>query len=181
MTYREAVRETARQLRAAGIENETAESLFLLEFACGMERKDYLLSQMEEMPPEQWGTVSGGRGKALRAHSAAASDRGTGVYGASLYGEQACADPASGYGSPGGGGAEDPPVWLAAGTGTAARRSGQWGSCTGESFGVLDLCTGSGCIAVSLKALCPQIQVSAADLSADALFGGAGKRTEKPY
>ena len=43
------------------------------------------------------------------------------------------------------------------------------GEAAQEKLRVLDLCTGSGCIAVSLKALCPQIQVSAADLSADAL------------
>lgn len=34
---------------------------------------------------------------------------------------------------------------------------------------VLDLCTGSGCIAVSLKKLCPDIAVTASDLSEEAL------------
>ena len=168
MTYREAVRETAGQLRAAGIENETAESLFLLEFACGMERKDYLLSQMEEMPPEQW-----------ERYRAAAAKRCGHIPLQHLTGEQEFMGlpftvnrhvliPR-----------QDTEVLVE--EALKILRSG-WpqeqelqpdgqasGEAAQEKLRVLDLCTGSGCIAVSLKALCPQIQVSAADLSADAL------------
>ncbi len=39
----------------------------------------------------------------------------------------------------------------------------------GRQTKVLDLCTGSGCIAVSLKKLCPGIEVTASDLSGEAL------------
>ena len=39
----------------------------------------------------------------------------------------------------------------------------------GRPVRVLDLCTGSGCLAVSLKLLCPDAVVTAADLSGDAL------------
>ena len=39
----------------------------------------------------------------------------------------------------------------------------------GEAAEVLDLCTGSGCIAVSLKKLCPGIHMEASDLSSEAL------------
>ena len=38
-----------------------------------------------------------------------------------------------------------------------------------DGIRVLDLCTGSGCIAVSLKKLCPDISVTASDLSGEAL------------
>ena len=39
----------------------------------------------------------------------------------------------------------------------------------GRPVRVLDLCTGSGCLAVSLKLFCPDAVVTAADLSGDAL------------
>ena len=45
-----------------------------------------------------------------------------------------------------------------------------------DARGVLDLCTGSGCIAVTLAAERPQAAVWATDLSADALRGGPGQR-----
>ncbi|MCD8108812.1 MAG: peptide chain release factor N(5)-glutamine methyltransferase, partial [Clostridiales bacterium] len=38
-----------------------------------------------------------------------------------------------------------------------------------QKMRVLDLCTGSGCIAVSLKKFCPEIAVTASDISAEAL------------
>ncbi len=39
---------------------------------------------------------------------------------------------------------------------------------------VLDICTGSGCIAISLKVLCPQITVTASDFSKEALQTAKG-------
>lgn len=38
-----------------------------------------------------------------------------------------------------------------------------------ETFRVLDLCTGSGCIGISVKLLCPEVDVVLTDLSEDAL------------
>ena len=34
---------------------------------------------------------------------------------------------------------------------------------------VLDLCTGSGCIGISIQSFCPETKVTAADISEDAL------------
>lgn len=48
------------------------------------------------------------------------------------------------------------------------RETGQSGK-TDRQTKVLDLCTGSGCIAVSLKKLCPGIAVTASDFSEEAL------------
>ncbi len=39
-----------------------------------------------------------------------------------------------------------------------------------KALQVLDLCTGSGCIAISIKALFPEAEVTGSDLSADALL-----------
>jgi release factor glutamine methyltransferase len=39
----------------------------------------------------------------------------------------------------------------------------------GRALNVLDLCTGSGCLAVAIKKNCPACRVTAADISADAL------------
>ena len=38
MTYREARMQAAKQLAAAGVENEAAESWFLMEAVCGISR-----------------------------------------------------------------------------------------------------------------------------------------------
>ena len=147
MTYREAVRETAGQLRAAGIENETAESLFLLEFACGMERKDYLLSKMEEMPPEQW-----------ERYRAAAAKRCGHIPLQHLTGEQEFMGlpftvnrhvliPR-----------QDTEVLVE----EALKRAK-------SGMKILDMCTGSGCILLSVLSNCPSVMGTGVDLSEKAL------------
>lgn len=45
-----------------------------------------------------------------------------------------------------------------------ANKEGQQTACK-----VLDLCTGSGCIGISVKLLCPEVEVTLADISSDAL------------
>ena len=47
MTYREARMQAAKQLAAAGVENEAAESWFLMEAVCGISRSFYLLHEQE--------------------------------------------------------------------------------------------------------------------------------------
>ena len=53
MTYREARMQAAALLKAAGVENEAAESWFLMEAVCGVSRSFYLLHERDEMNPEQ--------------------------------------------------------------------------------------------------------------------------------
>ena len=53
MTYREARMQAAKQLAAAGVENEAAESWFLMEAVCGISRSFYLLHEQEAMDPVQ--------------------------------------------------------------------------------------------------------------------------------
>ena len=53
MTWQECCRQAAGQLTAAGIENAAAESWFLMEAACEINRNFYYLHGNEEMPPEK--------------------------------------------------------------------------------------------------------------------------------
>lgn len=53
MTYRETRMQAAKQLAAAGVENEAAESWFLMEAVCGISRSFYLLHEQEAMDPVQ--------------------------------------------------------------------------------------------------------------------------------
>ena len=53
MTYREARMQAAALLKAAGVENEAAESWFLIEAVCQISRSFYLLHERDEMNPEQ--------------------------------------------------------------------------------------------------------------------------------
>ena len=50
---RENLRAAAKQLAAAGVENEAAESWFLMEAVCGISRSFYLLHEQEAMDPMQ--------------------------------------------------------------------------------------------------------------------------------
>lgn len=53
MTYREARLKAARMLLDADIENESAESWFLMEFVCNITRSFYLLHEQDEIPDDQ--------------------------------------------------------------------------------------------------------------------------------
>ena len=65
MTYREARMQAAALLKAAGVENEAAESWFLIEAVCQISRSFYLLHERDKMNP----------------------DRRTGIYGTALCGQ----------------------------------------------------------------------------------------------
>lgn len=87
MTYREARMQAAALLKAAGVENEAAESWFLIEAVCQISRSFYLLHERDEMNPEQEKGLSGPDGKTLSADAVAVSDRRTGIYGTALCGQ----------------------------------------------------------------------------------------------
>lgn len=153
MTYRQARLEAASRLRDVGVENETAESGFLLEAACGVGMNRFLLCQMDEMTEEE-----------ENAYFALTAKRCERIPLQHLTGEQEFMGlrfkvnehvliPR-----------QDTEVLVE----EAIRILGQ--SAVAEmSMSVLDLCTGSGCIAVSIKSFCPNVNITASDVSKEAL------------
>ncbi|MCD8045077.1 MAG: peptide chain release factor N(5)-glutamine methyltransferase [Clostridiales bacterium] len=158
MTYRAIRTWAAEQLRAAGVENESAESGFLMEYACGMSLGSYLLRQEEEIPEHfaaKYRELVGQRCRRIPLQHLTGVQEFMGLpfevnehvliprQDTELLAEQAL---------------EILRGW------TAPEDAAQI-----QNPRVLDLCTGSGCIAVSLKTLCPQAAVYASDVSPEAL------------
>lgn len=158
MTYRAIRTWAAERLRAAGVENESAESGFLMEYACGMSLGSYLLRQEEEIPEHfaaKYRELVGQRCRRIPLQHLTGVQEFMGLpfevnehvliprQDTELLAEQAL---------------EILHGW------TAAEDAAQI-----QNPRVLDLCTGSGCIAVSLKTLCPQAAVYASDVSPEAL------------
>ncbi|MCD8156869.1 MAG: peptide chain release factor N(5)-glutamine methyltransferase [Clostridiales bacterium] len=163
MTYRAIRTWAAERLRAAGVENESAESGFLMEYACGMSLGSYLLRQGEEIPEHfaaKYRELVGQRCRRIPLQHLTGVQEFMGLpfevnehvliprQDTELLAEQAL---------------EILRGW------TAAEDAAQI-----QNPRVLDLCTGSGCIAVCLKTLCPQAAVWASDVSPEALAVAKG-------
>lgn len=150
MTYREARDKVSGMLAGAGVENETAESWFLMEHACGTERSFYLLHQQEEMPEGE-----------LQAYLELAEKRCQRIPLQHLTGEQ---------------GFMGLPFFVnehvlipRQDTEILVEKALQILKNMEESPRVMDLCTGSGCIAVSIKAYQKNAVVEGFDISREAL------------
>lgn len=147
MIYGEAYRNVQKLLKSAGIENETSDAWFLMEEVCGINRSFYFLHEMEEMPAEQY--------EKLLEIAAKRCERIPLQY---LTGQQEFMGLAFKV---------TPDVLI-------PRQDTEILVETALNYlkpgmKVLDLCTGSGCIAVSLKYYQPEIQMTAADISEPAL------------
>ncbi len=150
LTYRRAREQASLLLAEAGVENEGAESLFLLEAACGMSRTAYLARQMSPMSQEE-----------AKAYAHLVERRCQRIPLQHILGSQSFM------------GLEfqvDERVLiprqdteLLVETALACARDFP------SPLRILDLCTGSGCIAASMKSFCPQAEVWGVDLSAEAL------------
>ena len=150
MTYREARMQAAKQLAAAGVENEAAESWFLMEAVCGISRSFYLLHEQEAMDPVQ-----------EQVYFVLTRQRCGRMPLQYLTGEQEfmglpfCVNehvliPR-----------QDTEVLVEEAIRVIQKEM--------PEAAVLDLCTGSGCIGISIQSFCSNTQVTAADISEDAL------------
>lgn len=156
MTYREAARRIADQLKGAGIENESAESMFLMEYACGVSRSFYLLHQMEEMPETQWERYREAARKRCRHIPLQHLTGEQEFMGIPFLVNEHVLIPR-----------QDTEILVEEALKIVNRDSDSGGN--GRRRNVLDLCTGSGCIAVSLKAFRRDLSVTACDISREAL------------
>lgn len=150
MTYREARMQAAALLKAAGVENESAESWFLMEAACQINRSFYLLHEWDEMSPEQ-----------EKDYLKLTEKRCQRMPLQYLTGEQEF------MGLPF---AVNEHVLIPRqDTEVLVEETIQILKNEMSDADVLDLCTGSGCIGISIQSFCPETKVTAADISEDAL------------
>ena len=150
MTYREGRNMVADQLAAAGVENETAESWFLMEAACKIKRSYYLIHEQDEMGPEQekaYLELTRRRCQRMPLQYLTGEQE---FMGLSFYVNEHVLIPR-----------QDTEVLVE----EAIRIIRQ----DLPDAKVLDLCTGSGCIGISIQSFCPDVTVTGADISQEAL------------
>lgn len=150
MTRKEIREETACRLREAGIEEYEYETWMLLEWKLGVDRAEYFMDPDAEVPQEQWNDLDAALRKRERRIPLQYLMGGCEFMGYSFAVDERVLIPRQDT---------ECLVELAV---EQMRRSP-------EPCRVLDLCTGSGCIGVSVKLLCPQAQVVLSDVSEGAL------------
>lgn len=150
VTRKEIREETARRLREAGIEEYEYETWVLLEWKLGVDRAEYFMDPDAEVPQEQWNDLDAALRKRERRIPLQYLMGSCEFMGYSFAVDERVLIPRQDT---------ECLVELAV---EQMRRSP-------EPCRVLDLCTGSGCIGVSVKLLCPQAQVVLSDVSEGAL------------
>ena len=150
MTYREARMQAAEMLKAAGVENEAAESWFLMETVCQISRSFYLLHERDEMEHGQ-----------ETAYLELTEKRCQRIPLQYLTGEQEF------MGLPF---AVNEHVLIPRqDTEVLVEEAISILKSEMPDADVLDLCTGSGCIGISIHSFCPDTKVTGADISEEAL------------
>lgn len=147
MTYRELCKAAAAQLEDCGIEQATVDAWLLMEAVCQIDRSFFLVHGMEEMPADQ-----------EERYRQLLAKRCTHVPLQYLTGEQEF------MGLPF---RVTPDVLIPRQDTEVLVEETLKYLKPGQR--VLDLCTGSGCIAISLKSFVPEAEVDGADLSEGAL------------
>ncbi len=150
MTYREAFRQAVDKLGSAGIESVESESRLLMETVCRSDLGFYLLHADEEMPAEQKEQfdelVEARCGRVPLQH---------------LVGEQFFMGLSFLV--------NDRVLIPRQDTEILAEEAIRVLNGEPGHPRVLDLCTGSGCLAVSIQSFCPESEVTGSDLSEEAL------------
>lgn len=150
MTRKEIREETACRLREAGIEEYEYETWVLLEWKLGVDRAEYFMDPDAEVPQEQWNDLDAALRKRERRIPLQYLMGSCEFMGYSFAVDERVLIPR-----------QDTECLVEMAV-EQMRRSP-------EPCRVLDLCTGSGCIGVSVKLLCPQAQVVLSDVSEGAL------------
>ena len=150
VTRKEIREETARRLRDAGIEEYEYETWMLLEWKLGVDRAEYFMDPDAEVPQEQWNDLDAALRKRERRIPLQYLMGSCEFMGYSFAVDERVLIPR-----------QDTECLVELAVEQMRRSS--------EPCRVLDLCTGSGCIGVSVKLLCPQAQVVLSDVSEGAL------------
>ena len=147
MTFGEALKYGTDYLYSCGVEEASVDAWLLMEYCCDMSRTRYLLCRTEQMETELWKRYQGlleQRGKRIPLKHITGEQEFMGL--SFLVNDQVLVP------------RQDTEVLVE--EAVKAARPG---------IKVLDVCTGSGCIIISLANLCPEIACTALDLSPDAL------------
>ncbi len=152
MTRRE-LREIMRtRLIGAGIEDVESEIFLLFAWKPGISRADYFTHPEAQVPREAWEEID----RVLKERERRVPLQylmGTASFmGYSFYVDERVLTPR-----------QDTECLVELAAEAIRKESGS------RAPAVLDLCTGSGCIGISLKLLCPEIQCTLTDVSSDAL------------
>lgn len=149
MTYRKARETAGLLLKQSGVENEAAESWFLMEYVCGIDRSFYLLHQQEEMPEaerESYEKLVRKRCQRIPLQHLTGGQEFMGLF---FQVNEHVLIPR-----------QDTEI-------LAESALKILKGC--KNAKILDLCTGSGCIAVSMKAYAEECTVDGCDISEQAL------------
>ena len=147
MNYGEALKSGAEYLRSREIADAEYDAWYLMEFAGHISRAEYLLRRMEKMPKEvyiRYEELLRERGKRIPLQHLTGEQE---FMGLSFTVDERVLIPR-----------QDTELLVE----EALKR-------LRPGARVLDLCTGSGCIAISLKKIRPDLDVTASDLSGQAL------------
>lgn len=147
MTYREALEEAVKYLDGRQIADAAADARYLMEYACSMSRAQYLMRMRETMPEAEYG-----------CYRELLQRRGEHIPLQHIIGEQEF------MGLPFF--VNDQVLIPRQDTEILAEQALQK---AGAGMRALDLCTGSGCIIISLVKLCPGLFGTGSDLSPGAL------------
>ncbi len=150
---RRELREIMRErLAGAGIEDCESEVFLLFEWKLGISRADYFTCPEEKVPWEAWEDLDHILKERERRVPLQYLMGSASFMGYPFYVDERVLIPR-----------QDTECLVELAAEKIRKESGK------ASLSVLDLCTGSGCIGISLKLLCPKIRCTISDVSSDAL------------
>lgn len=162
MTYRELLAEGTGILEGCGTifcDTPSLDSSVLLAFAAGISREKLLAAYSDDVPPEAAETFRKLIKKRTEGYPVSYIRRVKEFFGRDFYVDERVLVPRP-----------ETEIMVEKVIGTAQSLRKAAGSVAGSRpLKILDLCTGSGCIAVTLKKELPDAEITASDISAEAL------------
>ncbi len=161
MTYFEACRQVCDRLSAAGVQEPAIDARYLVEYVGDFTEAEYLLERNSEMPEEKRLLLEELTGRRCKREPLQYILGSQEFMGLPFICNNACLIPR-----------QDTEILVERAMETVKKLRG-----TGEEIRYIDLCTGSGCVAISLTKLCGISRAEAADIS-DAALDIAKKNAE---
>lgn len=160
MTRRK-IRDTIQErLRKAGITDDQAETWILMEWKLGVSRTEYFMDPEKEVSEEQWNSLNEVLKKREDRIPLQYLMKSSAFMGYSFFVDEHVLIPRQDT---------ECLVELAVEHIRASMKQSNGAEKEEQTVKVLDLCTGSGCIGISIQLLCPKTEVTLSDVSADAL------------
>ena len=155
-TAREALHLLKEELEKAGIQDADAESRIILEWICGIDRVSYFMDQNALISPEKAEELQEVLKKRTKRIPLQYLMRTTEFMGLPFYVDERVLIPR-------------PDTECLVEYALELLKGMEASDKTMNELRVLDLCTGSGCIGISISKFCPDARVTLADISEEAL------------